>query len=76
MIGVFDHEMHIKRQLRLFADETDDRRAERNVVDEMAVHDVAMDPISPGCFDPLRFPRPGGNRARIEGATELAWSME
>jgi len=55
MIGMLDHQMHIERTFRLLADKTDDRRSERNVVDEMAVHDVAMDPIGARVFNFANF---------------------
>src|SRR6266481_1122223 len=55
MIGMLDHEMHIERQFGLFAHKPNDGRAERNVVDEMAVHDVAMDPVGSGLFDLMDF---------------------
>ena len=51
MIGVLDHQMHIEGKFRLFADNFDDHWAKRNVVDEMAIHDVAMDPIGAGVFN-------------------------
>ena len=55
MIGVLDHQMHIEGKFRLFTDEPDDRWAERNIVDEMAVYDVAMDPIGAGIFNFANF---------------------
>ena len=57
MIGVLDHQMHIEGKFRLFAENFDDHRAERNVVDEVAVHDVAMNPIRVGLFDQTDFIR-------------------
>ena len=45
MIGMLDHEMNIERQLRVFAHGRDDRGPEGNVIDEMAIHDVEMQPI-------------------------------
>jgi hypothetical protein len=56
MVSVLNHQMHIEGELRLFADDFDDHRAERNVVDEMAVHDVAVDPIGPGRLNFANFP--------------------
>ena len=55
VIGMFDHQMHVEWQVSLFANETDDGWTERNVVYEMAVHDVAMDPISAGRLDFVNF---------------------
>ena len=55
MIGVLDHQMHIERKFRLLAHEIDNHRAERNVVDEVTVHDIAMDPIGAGFLDGMDF---------------------
>src|SRR5947209_8704449 len=55
MIGLLDHEMHVERQVGLFTDKTDNRRTEGDVVHEMAIHDVAMDPIGPRLFDLADF---------------------
>jgi hypothetical protein len=51
MIGVFDHQMHIERQPRLFAYVPNNVGPERNIIDEMSVHDVAMNPIGTCGFD-------------------------
>jgi len=55
MIRVLDHQMHIERKLCLSADNFDDHRSEGNVVDEVAVHDVAMEPIGAGLFNFANF---------------------
>src|SRR6266436_733345 len=55
MIGMFDHEMDVERQSRELANSRDDSRSEGNVIDEMSVHDVAMNPIGPGLFNPAHF---------------------
>jgi hypothetical protein len=55
MIGVLDHQMHIERKFRLLAHKIDNHRAERNVVDEVTVHDIAMDPIGAGFLDGVDF---------------------
>ena len=57
MIRMLDHEMHIERELRVFAHGRDDRGPEGNVIDEMAIHDVEMEPIGARFFDAvdLRF---------------------
>ena len=55
VIGVLDHQMHIQRQLRFFAHNANNFRPERNVIDEMSVHNVAMNPISPGLLDAMNF---------------------
>jgi hypothetical protein len=48
---MLDHQVNIERQTREFANGRDHSRAKRNVIDEMTVHDVAMDPIGSGLFD-------------------------
>ena len=55
MVRPFDHEMHVERELGVFADGRDDRGPEGNVVDEMAIHDVAMNPIRSCSFDAMDF---------------------
>src|SRR5437762_8426128 len=57
MIGPFDHEMNVEPQLRMLAHGRDDGGPERNVIDEMAVHDVEMKPVGTSVFHTmdLRF---------------------
>ena len=55
MIGVLDHEMDVERQICELANNRDDSRAEGNVIDEMSIHDVAMNPIGPGLLNPANF---------------------
>ena len=55
MIGVLDHEVDIERKLRVFVHKIDDCRAEGNVVHEMAIHDIAMDPVRAGLFNGMNF---------------------
>jgi hypothetical protein len=55
MIGMLDHKMHVQRETRFFAHEADNVRAEGNIIDEMAVHNVAMDPIRAGDFNAVNF---------------------
>jgi hypothetical protein len=50
MIRVLDHEMNVEWELCVFADRRDHRRAKRNVIDEVAIHDVEMKPIGAGFF--------------------------
>ena len=72
MIGMLDHEMNVERKLCLFAHGRDHGRAKRNVVDEMAIHDVEMDPIGAGFFNALRFlGELEKSAARMEGATRI-----
>jgi hypothetical protein len=47
--------MYIQRQVCFFACQPHNVRPERNVIDEMAVHDVAMDPIRACCLDAMNF---------------------
>src|SRR5437016_6242920 len=53
MIGTLDHQMHIQWQICFFAYESNNVRPEGNVIDEMAVHDVAMNPIGACGFDTM-----------------------
>ncbi len=73
MIGMLDHQMNIERKFRLLADKIDDRRAERNVVNEMAVHDVAMDPIRAGFLDPCDFVGQAGKVGGENGRRDDDW---
>jgi hypothetical protein len=47
--------MYVQREPCFFADELHNVRSERNVIDEMAVHDVAMNPIRACCLDTMNF---------------------
>src|SRR4051794_14318614 len=51
MVWPLDHQMDVERKLGLLADTTYHDWAERDVVDEVAVHDVAVDPIRAGLGD-------------------------
>jgi hypothetical protein len=55
VIGMLNHQVNIKRQICDFANGRDHARAERNIVDEMTVHDVAMDPIGSRLFHPANL---------------------
>src|SRR4051794_6730578 len=55
MIGPLDHEMNVERQLRVLAHRREDCRAERNVIDEMSVHDVEMQPVRARFFRAMNF---------------------
>jgi hypothetical protein len=50
MVGMLDHHMDVERKLSVFADGGDDRGPERNVIDEMAIHDVEMQPVCARLF--------------------------
>ena len=55
VIGMLDHEMNVERKGGLFPHCRDHGRAKRNVIDEMAIHDVEMQPIGAGLFGPMDF---------------------
>ena len=73
MIGMLDHEMHVERKRRVFSHRRDDRRPERNVIDEMAVHDVEMQPVRAGLLRRGESRLRGWEKsaARMEGATRI-----
>ena len=45
-----DHEVNVERPLRVRPHSCDERRAERDVRDEMAVHDIEMERVSAARF--------------------------
>jgi hypothetical protein len=47
---MLDHKMDVERKLRVFSYGPDHSGTERDVIDEVAVHDVEMQPIRAGCF--------------------------
>jgi hypothetical protein len=47
--------MDVERQTRELANSRDNSRSEGNVIDEMSVHNVAMNPIGPGVLNPVHF---------------------
>ena len=47
-LGAGDHQMDIDRQRGRLADDLDDRRPQRQVRHEVAVHDVDVDPVHSG----------------------------
>ena len=83
MIGVFDHQLYIERQPCLLADVPNNVGPERNIIDEMSVHDVAMNPIGPGLLNPVHFigqsgkiggQDGGGDQNALHGVMEY-WSI-
>ena len=56
------HEVDVEGNFGLVADDFDDLGAEGNVGDEMAVHDVEVNPVGLGFFDATRF---GGEFAEV-----------
>ena len=55
MIGVLDHQVHIQWQFGLSTHKTDDGWPEGNVIDEVAIHDVSMDPVRARSFHFVDF---------------------
>src|SRR5437870_13860485 len=55
MLGMLNHQVHIEWKFRLLAHNLDNRRTERNVVDEMSVHHVAVHPVRSGFFHLSNF---------------------
>jgi hypothetical protein len=47
--------VYIKRQTCFFADEPHNVWSERNIIDEMTVHNVAMNPVGACGFDAMKF---------------------
>ena len=52
-IGRADHQVHVERQARVRAQRLQHQRAEAEVGDEMAVHDVQVQPVGAGGLDRL-----------------------
>src|SRR5207249_9259355 len=52
LLGLHDHQVEVERQPRALADRVEDRKAHRDVRDEAAVHDVDVELIGAGGFDP------------------------
>jgi hypothetical protein len=67
---VFDHQVDIERELRLLADNFDNHRSEGNVVDEMAIHDVAVNPVGAGRFYLSDFVGQLGKVGREDGRSD------
>jgi hypothetical protein len=55
MISVLNHQMNIERQIRVTTNRPNNRGAKRNVIHEVSIHDVAMNPIGPGFLDGANF---------------------
>jgi adhesin HecA-like repeat protein len=45
--GVLDHQVAVEQALRLRADRLDNQRPKRDIRDEMAVHDIGLQPVCP-----------------------------
>src|SRR5439155_24131332 len=55
MISMLDHEVDIERKTCQAANNPHHIRSEGNVVYEMSIHDIAMDPICACGFDAMDF---------------------
>ena len=55
MIGVLDHEMHIDGEFRILSNQIDNCRSEGNIIDEMSIHNVAVNPVGTSLLDALDF---------------------
>jgi hypothetical protein len=55
MVGMFDHQMDIEWKPSVLAHHLHAAWAKRNVIDEMPIHDIAMDPIGAGLFHATQF---------------------
>ena len=55
MISLLDHQVHIERKLCLFSHHRHHHGPKRHVIDEVPVHDVAMNPISAGFLHPMHL---------------------
>src|SRR5215469_15112127 len=52
MIRAFDHQMHVQRNCGDLAYRLNYGRAKRNVVYEMTIHDIEMQPVTSGSLGP------------------------
>ena len=53
MIGPLDHQVRIQGDSGNFCDRFHNGRSKRNIVDEMAIHHVEMQPIRASFYYPL-----------------------
>ena len=51
LFGILDHQVDVEGEFRGFPDRGDEPRTDREVGDEMAVHDVDVNPVRPCRFD-------------------------
>jgi hypothetical protein len=70
MIGMLDHEVNIERELRELAHRRDHGRPEGNVVHEVAIHDVEMEPVGAGFFGAPDFVRELGEISGENGGRD------
>jgi len=55
MIGGLDHQVNIERQICFFAHNADNLWPKGNVIDEMSIHNVAVNPVGTSLLDALDF---------------------
>jgi hypothetical protein len=65
--------MDIDRELSVFADSCDHRGSERNVIDEVAIHDVEMEPIGARFFDAMDLGREIREIGGEDGRRDEGW---
>ena len=54
-VNRLDHQVHVERQARMRPQRFQQSRAEADVRDEVAVHDVQMQPVGAGGLDRANF---------------------
>ena len=72
--GLADHQVRVERQLRPAAEVLDGLRAEREVRDEVAVHDVEVDPVGARLLDAADGVA-RGSRGRRRGCWPRPWPV-
>ena len=71
LMRIGDHEMHVQRNLRDFANRFDHFRSDRDIGDKVAIHDIHMEPIGAGPFNgPDIIFQKAESVDRIDGAIE------
>jgi hypothetical protein len=67
MMRTLNHKMNIERKFRVLSYRRDHGWPERNVIDEMAVHDVEVEPIRTGFLDATNLNLESGEVGREQG---------
>ena len=65
-----NHKMNIKRKFRVLSHRRDHGGPERDVIDEMSVHDVEMEPIRTSFLDTTNLDLESGEVGREEGRSD------
>jgi hypothetical protein len=74
VIRVFNHKMNVERKSCHSADSPDHFRPEGNIIDEMSIHDVAVNPICACGLNPMDFViKPREIRSKNRGCDEDFW---